>query len=167
MLKPRIRTETRNKSYRTALGHTRNPPVREVDLEPTGKRGNERALPLWPTTDRLEAYPRNCSSTQKHTHQPWQTLSERLEICKDSIWPPKNIAFQPIKKKHFPNLLEMLESLTGIKSGVVTPKDKTKLNPLAVQVARHISKSVQVLVFPSVIKGSLRSQNSQLKSMDD
>ena len=61
----------------------------------------------------------------------------------------------------------MLESLTGIKSGVVTPKDKTKLNPLAVQVARHISKSVQVLVFPSVIKGSLRSQNSQLKSMDD
>ena len=31
-----------SKSYRTALGHPRYPPVRKVDLEPTGKKGNER-----------------------------------------------------------------------------------------------------------------------------
>ena len=31
-----------SKSYRAALGHTRNLPVKEVDLEPTGKGRNER-----------------------------------------------------------------------------------------------------------------------------
>ena len=139
MLKPRIRTETRSKSYRTALGHTRYPPVREVDLEPTGKRGNERALPLWPTTDRLEAYSSNWSSTQKHTQQPWKTLSKRLEICEDSTWFPKIMLFS-ISNKAIPELLDKLEFLTVVISGFVTPKDKTKSNPLTIQNSQAYHK---------------------------
>ena len=41
--------------------------------------------------------------------------------------------------------------MTGVISGVVTPKEKTKSNPLARLKARIFSKS-KFLVFPSVIE---------------
>ena len=42
--------------------------------------------------------------------------------------------------------------MTEVISGVVTPTDKSKSNPLARLKVRILSKSVVILVFPSVIK---------------
>ena len=44
-------------------------------------------------------------------------------------------------------------SMTGVRSGVVTPKDKTKSNPLATKKSQDLIKICgKFLVFPSVIK---------------
>ena len=45
-------------------------------------------------------------------------------------------------KQSFPTLPGQLTSMTGVVSGVVTPKDKTKSNPLARGKNRILSKSV-------------------------
>ena len=47
-----------------------------------------------------------------------------------------------ISKQSFPTLPGKLMSMTGVISGVVTPKDKTKSNPLAREKVRIFSKSV-------------------------
>ena len=51
-----------------------------------------------------------------------------------------------ISKQSFPTLPGQLMSMTGVISGAVTPKDKTKSNPLAREKVRILSKSVVSIV---------------------
>ena len=57
-----------------------------------------------------------------------------------------------ISKYSFPRIQGQLMPMTGVISGTVTPKDKTKSNPLARVKVRMFSKCGKFLVFPSVIK---------------
>ena len=49
-----------------------------------------------------------------------------------------------VSEQSFPKLPGQLIPMTGLISGVVTPKDKTKSNPLAREKVRILSKSVVV-----------------------
>ena len=50
--------------------------------------------------------------------------------------------FFSISKQSFPTLPGQLMFMTGVISGVVTPKDKTKSNPLAREKVSFLSISV-------------------------
>ena len=124
-----------SKSYRTALGHTRNPPVREVDLEPTGKRGNEREN----SYDPLLIVSKLTPATSPHPEDtlidfgvPCQSISKFQEILP---YHPNFISL--IKTFPFFKLPKAHKFLTGVISGVVTPKDRAELYPLAHQLEKE------------------------------
>ena len=67
----------------------------------------------------------NSLQTKFHTNQPKKTLSDRLELEK-CLTKSLNTMLCSISKQSFPKLLGQLMPRTGVISGVVTPKDKTK-----------------------------------------
>ena len=70
-----------------------------------------------------------------------RTLSDCLELEKSLTKSPNPMLFS-ISKQSFPKLPGQQMPITGVKSGVVTPKDKIKSNPLAREKVRILSKSV-------------------------
>ena len=72
--------------------------------------------------------------------RPCQSVSRRF-FCGDSSQSPRLYALQHTKNSS-KKLTGNLKFLTGVISGVVTPKDKTKSNPLANQKDRHVTKFI-------------------------
>ena len=67
-------------------------------------------------------------------------LSDHLEL--ESLMKGANPILFSISKDSFPRIQGQLMPMTGVISGVTTPKDKTKSNPLARLKVRIFSKSV-------------------------
>ena len=70
-------------------------------------------------------------------------LSDGLELGK-SFPKPSNPMLFSISKHSFLRIQGQLMPMTGVISGVVTPIDKTKLNPLARLKVRIFAKSVVI-----------------------
>ena len=129
------------KTYHTAWTHIWTPGLREVDLETSAKRG----------ANRTEALVRLCwSFWSLHPKEPPNRISHKStkvepirssRTWKKSYQISKSYALQHIKT-FFPRIQGQLMPMTGVISGVVTPKDKTKSNPLARLKVRIFSKSV-------------------------
>ena len=110
-------------------------------MEPSAKR----------TANRIEALVSlylSCGSLhpkeppKQITHKSTKVdLSDRLELEKNFTKPPNRMLFS-ILKHSFPRIQGQLMPMTGVISGVVTPKDKTKSNPLARLKVRIFTKSV-------------------------
>ena len=90
-----------------------------------------------------------------------QTLSDRLELERNLTKSPNPMLFS-ISKHSFPNIQGQLMPMTEVISGLVTPKDKTKSNPLAKLDVRIFSKSLVSFYSLSVSLrgGSLQSQRA-------
>ena len=67
-------------------------------------------------------------------------LSDRLEL--ESLMKGPNPTLFTISKDSFPRIQGQLMPMTGVISGVTTPKDKSKSNPLTRLKVRIFSKSV-------------------------
>ena len=141
MLKYGRKTAEENKSYRTTWTHKWMPALREVDLEPSAKRGANRTKALG------SLYWSSRSMPPKETPNPISNKSTKVDpiwlsrTWKKSFQNSKSYALQNIKT-FFSRIQGQLMPMTGVISGVVTPRDKTKSNPLARLKLRIFSKSV-------------------------
>ena len=99
---------------------------------------NKHKLPF---TDHLKAYILNSLPTKSHTNQPRYTLSDCLELDK-SLTESANPMLFSISKQSYPKLPGQLMLITWVISLIITPKDKTKSNPLPREKVRILSKSV-------------------------
>ena len=139
--------------YDTAWTHIRILALRQVDLEPCAKRGNNRPRAL------VSLYWLSWSLHLKQSSNEIPYNSRKIGpirsswICKKSDQIPKSYALFSISKKSFSKLPGQLILVTGVLSGVVIPKDKIKSNPFAREKVRILSKSV-------VIFGSFYSQKA-------
>ena len=125
----KTKTAEENKSYRTAWTHIWIPALREVDLEPSAKRGANRTEALvslyWLSRSLHPKEPPNETSHESTKVDPIRSSRTWKNLSKS----PNPMLFS-ISKHYFPKIQGQLMSVAGIISGVVTPKDKTKWNPL-------------------------------------
>ena len=98
--------------------YTQKPVLRQVDLKPSPKRGNAKTKKK--NTTESELY----STTWTHKREPGLTL-----VC---LEPSALVGEKQSNQSVF---------MTRVISRVVTPKDKTKTNPLAIQQITLITKS--------------------------
>ena len=129
MLKEGRKTAEENKSYRTASTHIWIPGLREVDLEPRTERGANRTealVSLYWSSQSL--YPKEPPNRISHK-------STRVDSIRSSrTWKKSFPISKPYTLQHiktlFPKNSRSTNAMSGVISGVVTHKDKTKSNPL-------------------------------------
>ena len=112
--------------------------LRQVDLEPNGKRGANRTRAL------VSFY---WSSWSLHPKEPPNQISHNstrvdpIRLSPICLTESQNPLLFSISKQSFQKLPRQLMPMTEVISWSVTPKDKTKSNPLAREKVSIFSKS--------------------------
>ena len=141
MLKEGRKTAEESKSYCAAWTHIWILALREVDLEPSAKRGANRTdalMSLYWTSGSL--HPKEPPNWMSHKSTKVDPIRSSRS-WKKSNQISKSYALQHIKHS-FPRMQGQLMPMTGVISGFVTPKDKTKSKPLGRVKVRNFSKYV-------------------------
>ena len=147
------KTAKENKLYRAVWTEIWIPAHREVDLELSVKRKAKRTKALvslyWSSRSLLPKDPPNQISHKSTKVDPIRSS----QTWKNSYQISNSILFS-ISKHYFSKIQSQLMIITGFISRMVTPKDKSKSNPLARLKVRIFSKSVvSFQSFPVSLRG--------------